>query len=346
MNSWDVALSASEGAACFEQTQNKKVASLFAGIGGADLGLMGGFSFLDRFYPPNPYEVVFANDIDKLACETYRENIGDHIIEGDIKDINPHGIPDHDLTVGGFPCQPFSIVGLRKGINDARGTLVYEMAGIIDAKQPSAFIAENVKGILSSSKGEDFKRILKTFEAPGYNLKWALLNSADYGVPQRRERVFIVGIRNDLKADFAFPEPTHAERPLDPWTKPWTPLGKVLEDNVPEKYVFSKGAVQGMLRANKAFNKGRAQDLSKPCATITTHLAKVSLNGTDPVLRLPSGKMKFRRFTPREAARIQSFPESYKLLSNDLVRYKQIGNAIPPALFWHIAKAVYEQILQ
>ena len=308
------------------------VISLFAGCGGGDLGTRGGFTFLNKHYPKTGLNVVWANELDAYAAETYRANIGDHVVVGDIREIESEEIPEHDILIGGFPCQSFSIVGQRGGLDDPRGMLYLEMLRVLEEKKPKAFIGENVKGILSIDGGKTIDKIKADFEKAGYKIEVQLLNAADFGVPQKRERVFIVGIRDDLQiGEFAFPKPTTPKRDV--------PLNSVLHEpnQIPEKYFFSQRAVDGLHRANRAFNKGRAQNVDGPCNTISTHLAKVSLNGTDPVL-LEQGK--YRRFTPREAAGIQSFPRSFKLVGSDTRQYIQIGNAIPPVLMWHVANAV------
>ena len=148
-------------------------------------------------------------------------------------------------------------------------------------------------------------------------------------MPQKRERVFIVGIRNDLEAVPTFPQPTGEI----------VPLKSVLmkDEEVDKQYFFSKKAVDGMRKANSKMNKGRAQNINNPCSTVTSHLAKVSLNSTDPVLKIRS---KFRRFTPREVARIQSFPNNFRLVGPEGKQYKALGNAIPPVLMWHVSRSV------
>ena len=164
-------------------------------------------------------------------------------------------------------------------------------------------------------------------------MKYTVLNAAEYGVPQKRERVIIVGFRKDLGVDFAFPTP-----PLDN-TEDHVPLSAVIEASVPEKYYFSEKAVVGMMKNRESMNKGRDQDVTKPCNTVGAHLAKVSLNSTDPVL-LVNGR--YRRFTPREVARIQSFPEKFQLIGSEAAQYRALGNAIPPVMFWYVARAVAE----
>jgi len=176
--------------------------------------------------------------------------------------------------------------------------------------------------------------IVKEFEKAGYYIHHKLLNASEFGVPQKRERVFIVGFREiDDYFNFRFPQPktlngskVKLKQVIDP------------QADQDDKWFFSQRAVEGMLRVREKMNKGRVQDLEQPCNTISSHLAKVSLNGTDPVLMVDG---KYRRFTPREAANIQSFPESFKL---DVVlenrQYRAIGNAVPPVLMWYVANAL------
>ena len=312
-----------------------KVASLFCGCGGTDVGLLGGFDFLGDNYAKNPMEIVYANDIEESACRIFEENFGVVPDRRDIRTVPASEIPEIDVLTGGFPCQSFSIVAQnpkRLGYKDERGMLFFEMCRILREKQPKCFIAENVKGLLSANKGEAFPLIISEFEKSGYQVTHKLINAAAFGVPQKRERVIIVGIRNDLGFKYEFPEDVLAE-------DDYAVLGDVVESQVDEKYFFSEKAVQGMRAAKRDMNKGRAQDLNKPCNTVGSHLAKVSLNSTDPVL-LDGGR--YRRFTPREVARIQSFPESFKLMGVEGAQYRALGNAIPPVMFWHVAHQLCE----
>lgn len=308
-----------------------RVASLFCGCGGTDIGLLGDFTFLGKYYQSNDMEIVYANDIDDNACKLFEENFGIKPDNRDIRAVKPEELPDFDILTGGFPCQSFSIVAQnpkRLGINDDRGKLYFEMCRILREKQPMCFIAENVKGIMSANKKEAFPLIIEEFEKSGYIVTHDLLNSANYGVPQKRERVIIVGLRKDLGIKFIFPEsPINEENDF-------VPLEKVLEAQVAEKYFFSERAVQGMMKNRDTMNKGRAQDITKPCNTVSSHLAKVSLNSTDPVLMVEG---RYRRFTPREVARIQSFPEQFLLIGTEAAQYRALGNAIPPVMFWYVA---------
>lgn len=317
-----------------------KVASLFCGCGGTDVGLLGDFTYLDNYYENNNYEIVYANDIDNNACDIFEENFGIKPDNRDIREVLSEEIPRIDVLTGGFPCQSFSIVAQnpkRLGIKDDRGKLFFEMCRILKDKQPKCFIAENVKGILTANKKSAFPLILEEFENCGYDVKYTVMNAADYGVPQKRERVIIVGFRKDLEVDFEFPKVVIDE------VMNYEPLKRVIEETVEEKYFFSQRAVDGMMRKRATMNKGRAQDINKPCNTVGAHLAKVSLNSTDPVLLIGE---RYRRFTPREVARIQSFPEEFKLVGSETAQYRALGNAIPPVMFWHVASKVKNILLE
>ena len=310
-----------------------RVASLFCGCGGTDVGLLGGFEFLGRKYEANPMEIVYANDIEANACAIFEANFGLKPDNRDIRKVSSDEIPEIDILTGGFPCQSFSIVAQnpkRLGVkDDEKGMLFFEICRILRDKKPKCFIAENVKGLLSANNKQAFPLIFEEFERCGYNVTAKLINAVNFGVPQKRERVIIVGIREDLKASFDFAKvDSHCIA---------TPLSAVIDDEVPEKYYFSQKAVDGMMKNRESMNKGRAQDITQPCNTVGAHLAKVSLNSTDPVLQVEE---RFRRFTPREVARIQSFPETFKLIGAESAQYRALGNAIPPVMFWHIARAV------
>lgn len=315
-----------------------KVASLFCGCGGTDVGLLGDFDFLGKHYESNGMEIVYANDIDDNACNIFKENFGITPDNRDIREVKSEEIPEFDILTGGFPCQSFSIIAQnpkRLGVKDERGKLFFEMCRILRERQPKCFIAENVKGILTANKKSAFPLILKEFEESGYDVQYRILNSANYGVPQKRERVIIVGFRKDLNIDFSFPDVEIEDE------NNFAPLKKVIEKKVDEKYFFSERAVAGMMKKRESMNKGRAQDINKPCNTVGAHLAKVSLNSTDPVLM--EGK-RYRRFTPREVARIQSFPDDFELVGSEAAQYRALGNAIPPVMFWYVARAVKEEL--
>ena len=247
-----------------------KVASLFCGCGGTDVGLLGGFEFLGKKYAENNTEIVYANDIDPNACAIFEKNFGIKPDNRDVREVKSEELPAFDILTGGFPCQSFSIVAQnpkRLGVKDDRGKLFFEMCRFLREKQPKCFIAENVKGILSANDKGAFPLIIQEFEESGYNVSYKLLNAVDFGVPQKRERVFIVGIRKDIGKTFDFTTVRKQNVP--------TPLSAVLEASVDKKYYFSQKAVDGMMKRRSVMNKGRAQDISQPCNTVGAHIAKV-----------------------------------------------------------------------
>lgn len=312
-----------------------KVVSLFSGCGGADLGIVGDYEFNGKKYDANPFSLEYAVDIDQKALNTHRLNFDcSNVVCGDICDIDSDEIPDHDVLVGGFPCQSFSTVNPTKDPFDDRANLYKQMVRIAKDKQPKVFIAENVKGLLTLHKGQIIAKVIKAFEDAGYVVKKQLIRCADYGVPQKRERVIIVGIRKDIDMDYEFPKA--------PNENDWVPLSVAVPRLAidEQKYYFSERAVQGMKNAKNNMKRGLAQSLDEPSLTVTSHLAKVSLNSRDPVLLVDPEKELYRRFTPREAARIQSFPDSFRFAGSETDAYRQIGNAIPPVMFWYIARSV------
>ena len=290
-------------------------------------------------YGKLPFEIVYATDIDEKAITTYKKNFsGGSVVCNDIKKIEISSIPACDILVGGFPCQSFSTVNPTKNPFDDRAQLYKEMARVAEAKQPKIIIAENVKGFKTLHGGSIFNTVVAEFEKKGYKVTSSLINASDYGVPQKRERVIIVAVRkdiHDIKGDFEFPQKTTEIQKV--------PLSVAVPkvDIEDEKYYFSERAVQGLKKAKNNMKRGLAQNLNEPCLTVTSHLAKTSLNSRDPVLLVDPEKELYRRFTPREAARIQSFPDTFKFADSEFDSYKQIGNAIPPVMFWYIAKSVY-----
>ena len=238
--------------------------------------------------------------------------------------------------IGGFPCQSFSTVNPTKDTDDDRAHLYKQIVRFLHIKKPKVFICENVKGLLLLQKGSIIKRITREFEDEGYIVHYELIKAVEFGVPQRRERVIIVGIRKDIDFDYRFPSPLLTS-PME-----YVPLKKVIDNLELEnkKYYFSQKAVEGMKNAKNNMKRGLWQDLNGPCLTITSHLAKTSINSRDPVLLIDPQKEIYRRFTPREAARIQSFPDSFEFPVSDSYAYRQIGNAVPPVMMWYVAYSV------
>ena len=327
------------------KSDNKKIhaISLFSGCGGADLGLLGGFSYLGERYTKTGVSTIHASDINEKAVATYNINF-EH--KATIEDVGNLSFKKYsaDIVLGGFPCQPFSTVNPTKTPEKKDKQLFWQMAKIIDQVKPRVFIAENVKGFYVLSGGKYFKMAKKAFEGLGYNVSTQLIDASDFGVPQRRERLFMVGVQKKVKRIFSFPDPTHGENSQSKKTK--VPLRAVIDSLIPpdSKYYFSKRAVEGVKRAKPNMKRALAQDLDSQCLTITSHLAKVSINSRDPVLLVDAKKELYRRLTPIEAARIQSFPDSFKFAGSEGDAYRQIGNAVPPVVMWRIAMRLLDEI--
>lgn len=291
-----------------------KIISLFSGAGGLDLGLIQAGN-----------EVIWANDIDKDAVATYRENIGNHIVCDDIKNVDISTLPNADVVVGGFPCQGFSQANRLRTLDDDRNQLYRFFYDTINIKQPKFFIAENVKGILSLGKGEAIKQIIADFEAAGYSTSVNLVNMANYGVPQTRQRVFIIGQRNDIGNEqvFKFPLPTHSKdgKELPKWVSIKEAIDHFpnpdTENNI-LNHIYSAYKVE-----YRNFTGHRKTDPDKPSPTI---LARG--NGKGGVCAIPHYNGE-RRMTIRESASVQTFPEDFEFTGSMNSCYRQIGNAVP-----------------
>ena len=304
-----------------------KVVSLFAGIGGFDLGFV-----------QAGHQILWANDIWRDAAETYKLNFGDQIVCQDVKDISTDVIPDCDIIIGGFPCQGFSLANQKRNELDERNSLYLEFVRILRDKQPPYFIAENVKGILSLGKGSVFQTILKDFSDIGYDVKPTVLNAADYGVPQTRERVLIFGTRRDFSLKIEFPpKATHQKLngvPIPPDKQRWIGVGHALQD-IPEPEaehsLKNHEASKYKLRFN-GYLGHRVINPELPCPTIT---ARGDEKGGVVVHHHPNNH---RRISAREAALIQSFPVDFDFHGGKTSIYRQVANAVPPKLAFAIAK--------
>jgi len=316
-----------------------RVVSLFAGCGGSDLGITGGFNYLGKRYAKNDAKIIFASDLDKKAVATYNLNFKHKAHVGDIRKVSLKG-EKVDLIVGGFPCQSFSSVNPSKDPTDSQAQLFNEMLRIVRETKPKYVIGENVKGFYNLHGGIYFSDYSKKLKRSGYRVYHQVVMAADFGIPQLRQRLIVIGIRNDIKGEFEFPRPLYgpnSQKKLD-----YVPLKKVIKSlsDVPEKYYFSKRAVRGVKKAKKNMKRALAQNLNGPSLTITSHLAKVSLNSRDPVLLVNEKNEIYRRFTPAEAAAIQSFPSNFRFSGSEADAYRQIGNAIPPVMMWYLVRAL------
>lgn len=298
-----------------------KVVSLFSGAGGLDLGfIMAG------------HEIIWANDLYGDAVETYKKNIGNHIICEDISKVHSEDIPDCDIVIGGFPCQGFSVANTKRHVGDERNELYKQLIRIIKAKNPKFFLAENVKGLTNLAKGEVFKMILSDFTALGYRVKYKVLNAADYGVPQTRQRVIIIGVRNDINWEYIYPSPTHSQKGdfgLPKWVSVSEALAPIPDPDKPNNipnHTYSKYK----LNIN-GYIGHRLLDPDKPAPTVT---ARGDSKGGVVIHPHPNGQ---RRMSCRELATVQSFPMDFEFYGNNSSVYRQIGNAVPPLLGYAVA---------
>ena len=279
---------------------------MFCGIGGFHLAAQ---SFGMR--------CVFASDIDAEARKAYERNFGLKP-RGDISEVRAEEIPDHDLFCAGFPCQPFSIIGHRKGFDDIRGTLFFEIARILDEKRPRAVILENVKQLTTLNKGTILERIINTLEGLHYTVSWKVLNVLDYGLPQKRERVLIAAT---LDAFEEFPWP--------PGDKSMKPLSEVLEENPASKHFASEHIRQRRHDAHESDHRPGVWHENK-AGNVSSYPYSCALRaGASYNYLLVDGE---RRLTPREMLRLQGFPDSFEIVCNDAQTRKQAGNAIPAPL--------------
>ena len=307
-----------------------KVVSLFSGAGGLDLG-----------FKEAGFQIVWANDFDKDAVDTYKLNVGSECVCGDISQIPSSDIPDCDVIVGGFPCQGFSVANTKRNVLDERNKLYLQYIRILKDKKPKFFVAENVKGILSLGHGEVIKAIVNDFSEVGYDVQYRLLNAADYGVPQLRQRVIIVGVRKDLNISFEYPAPSYSqngENGLRPWVTVSDALKNIPDPDGPDADSVPNNDYSKYKMLLNGYLGKRPTNPERPAPTVT---ARGDRKGGVVVLPHPNGK---RRMTVRELAAIQSFPLQFRFSGSRTDCYRQIGNAVPVLLSKAIASALKETI--
>ena len=304
---------------------------LFSGIGGFRLAFesIGG-------------KCVFSSDIDKWANETYFMNFGEYPY-GDITKIPENQIPNHDILCAGFPCQPFSIGGYRKGFCDTRGTLFFEIERILKAKKPKAFLLENVKGLTNHDKGNTFKVIKQSLTNMGYSIFYQVLNSKDYGIPQNRERIYIVGFKENVET-FTFPQPSEKKANIN----------DLLEKDVKDHELSEKASIHLKKHFEDYINKKEVNDEYPIFATeIRPSRCSIRNDGNSPCLTAKMGTggnnvpvlvKENRKLTVRECLRLQGFPEDYKIKDNYSQSYKQIGNSVTVPVVTLIAEEMVKYI--
>lgn len=303
-----------------------KIIDLFAGIGGIRRGFEN-ISFKN-------IECVFTSEWDKYSQITYKENYPNEEVFGDITKIDEKLIPNHDILLAGFPCQAFSQAGLGKGFSDTRGTLFFDIERILIKKQPKAFLLENVKRLKTHDDGKTLKTIIKHLKKAGYkNISIQVLRARDFGLPQNRERIFIVGFLDD-KIKFEFPKPILNK----------TSVGNILESNVDDKYTISDKLWAGhkrRKRENKLKGKGFGYGIvDKNSEYTNTISARYYKDGSE--ILLSQQDLNPRKLTPRECARLQGFPDSFKIPVSDTQAYRQFGNSVPV----NVIEKVAEQMLK
>ena len=313
-----------------------KLVSLFAGIGGIDLG----FEFAG-------FECIWANDFDKFACQTYRANVGNQIVEGDIR-LTKNQIPAHDILVGGFPCQPFSTLGKLQGFEDEmnRGTLFFEIMDIITKHDTKVVVLENVKNLINHDNGKTFARIKQELDNAGYDVNAQILNSQDYGIPQRRNRIFIVAFnrRYFKTGEFVYPD----KEELKVTTQ------DLLDENVPEKYFLTKKLEKTILgMGTKGYMVKPTIDLpiSK---TLTATMHKMHRASQDNYVTdyknynrnvlEKEKRIAVRKLTPNECRQLQGFPSEWIQVVSDCQAYKQFGNAVTVDVAYKVACQVMKYI--
>lgn len=322
-----------------------KIVSLFTGAGGLDLGFeKAGFS------------TIWANEFDKKIWATFKHNFRKaKLDERSITDVKPEEIPDCDGIIGGPPCQSWSEAGAGRGINDKRGQLFFDYIRILQEKQPKFFLAENVSGILSARHSDSFNGFLKAFEKAGYNISWKLVNANDYDVPEDRQRVIIVGYRKDLGKEFVFPKPSKHKPTLKeaigdlPDATPALAKNKTNGKLAIDNHEYMTGGFSSIY-----MSRNRVRSWDEPSFTIQAGGRQAPLHPKAPkMVKMEVNKQVFakghedeyRRLSVRECARIQTFPDDFTFIYNDVADgYKMIGNAVPVNLAYAIAKKIKEDL--
>ncbi|MCM1121352.1 MAG: DNA (cytosine-5-)-methyltransferase [Eubacterium sp.] len=302
-----------------------KAVSLFSGLGGLDKG------FIDA-----GYDIIWANDFDKFAVRTYKANFGSHIVLGDINEIPLQEIPDCDVLIGGFPCQPFSMMGQQRGFEDARGTLFFRVAEIIDdkirrKKKPAAVILENVRSLKTHNNGKTYKEIHRILQDElGYKVFCDILNSADFGVPQTRNRTYIVCFANE-KAEYDFPDTQELTLTLQ----------DLLEQDVDSRYFLSDRILPTILSNGTGGYQAKSEIDLKVARPLCATMAKMHRACQDNYVT-QNGRV--RRLTPRECARLQGFEDTFVIPVSDCQAYKQFGNAVTVNVSRAVAGSVRESL--
>lgn len=308
---------------------------LFAGIGGLRLAMEAAGA-----------RCVYSSEWNKFSRQTYEANFGE-VPDGDITQVCADDVPDHDVLVGGFPCQPFSVAGVSKkrslgratGFEDeTQGTLFFDVCRILAAKRPRAFFLENVKNLTSHDKGRTFAVIESSLDELDYDVFYKVLDAQNY-VPQHRERIVIVGFdrqRYGNAPTFPFDLPCPQHKPV---------LADILEPDVPEKYTLSDKLwtyLQAYAAKHRAAGNGFGYGIAYPDGISRTLSARYHKDGSE--ILIPQGGKNPRRLTPRECARLQGFPDDFKIPVSDTQAYRQFGNSVAVPLMTEVARALVTEL--
>lgn len=306
---------------------NHSVVSLFAGCGGLDLGFLGGFSVLGRRFPALPFDVVGAFDNSEDAVETYQLNIGDHCQLADLTEREVSSLPAATVLIGGFPCQDFSSSGPKVGLSGKRGQLYKVLVEYMEEHKPAVVVGENVPHLARLSEGAYLETILTDFEAVGYRFEVWELYGPDYGLPQSRRRLFLVGVRNDLAGHPKKPAPTHASGYL--------PIDVALRDleSITNEQIANQSQFYVATRATSGGGQG---DHTNQVGDVA-YCIRANARG-----RIQFHYRLDRRLTVRECARLQSFPDEFIFPYSTQRNLTLIGNAVPPLLGHQVASAVQD----
>ncbi len=308
------------------------VVSFFCGCGGLDLGFMGGFEYKGMRIPKLPYEILAAYDNDDKCIQTYEKNISDHATLLDLSDYDPSLIPSADVLIGGFPCQDFATCGPRQGLESNRGRLYQALIRYMEVYRPRVVVGENVPGLANMNGGEVLDIIKNDIALAGYNVEVWPLFAPDYGIPQKRSRLFIVAVRNDLSGFPKIPQKTHSDN--DYRTSRWAleDLEQIIDESMPNQSQYFK--------ASKA-KKGNGQGDETTPAHLPSYTIRANAKS-----RVQFHYSLKRRLTVRECARLQTFPDSFVFPHSATSNIMQIGNAVPPLLGYMVAKSISEYLEQ
>lgn len=301
---------------------NYRTVSLFSGIGGLDLGFI-----------KQGFNIIWANDFDKHAVESYKANIDTNIVCGDLNNYL-EDIPEHDILLAGFPCQPFSLMGKQQGFTDERGTLFFTIERILKKHKPKVIVLENVKNLLTHDRGKTINKMLEILEDKlNYKVYYNVLNTSDYGLPQTRRRVFIVGFLIEEFGEelntFTFPSPEKLN----------TTVFDLLDDNVDKKYFLSNRILPTILSNGSKNYYSKSEINLKIAKPLTATMHKMHRANQDNYYEDIVNRNKFedtaekrvstiRRLTPNECRKLQGFPDNWKYVVSDTQLYRQFGNAV------------------